>query len=110
MSNQVDVQRFAFALRIRPGTEAAYDAAHHGMSEELRNVYREAGLQNWTIFRMGTEVFGYVERRGDVVAGLEAVAAHPLEVAFNDALVDVFVEEADPLSGMRRLTEVWHGE
>jgi len=104
------VQRLAFSLAIRPGAEGAYDAAHASMPDELRSVYRDAGLSNWTMFRDGTEVVGYVESDGDVAAALDAVATHPLEVAFNDSLADVFVDETHPRHGMRVLAEVWHGE
>ena len=103
------MERLAFLLAIRSGTEQAYDAAHETMSDALHEVYRAAGLRNWTMFRLATEVVGYVECDGDIRAALAAVADHPLERAFNDRLAEVFVDETDPRHGMRELKEIWHG-
>lgn len=103
------MQRLAFLMSIRPGTEQAYDHAHQCMSEELYDVYHRAGLRNWTMFRLGTQVVGYVECEDDVRAALAVVARHPLERAFNDALADVFVPEGHRAYGARELEEVWHG-
>jgi len=97
--------RFAFRFHIAPGSAERYRRVHDEMSARLRDVYRDAGLRNYCIFLDGEEAFAFVEAEGDPAAALAAVSRHPLEIAFNDELVDVIVG-LDP--GPARLPEVWH--
>lgn len=96
--------RFAFRFKIAPGAEERYRQVHDEMPAALREVYREAGLRNWSLFLDGEEVFAFLEA-DDPEAALAAVGEHPLEVAFNRELADVIVS-LDPVPAP--LPEVWH--
>ena len=104
------MNRLCFQLTIRPEMGPRYDEAHECMSDQLRRVYHDCGLKNWTMFRLDTLVIGYVECDGDVRKALADVAEHPLEVAFNAALADVFVNDATGSPVLRELNEVWHAD
>ena len=45
------MQRVAFLLRLRPGTEAAYDQAHKEVWPEMPALLKRAGISEYSIFR-----------------------------------------------------------
>ena len=53
--------RAAFVLRVRPDRIDEYLLAHRQVWPEMLDAIRSAGIRNYTIFRHGTEVFGYIE-------------------------------------------------
>jgi L-rhamnose mutarotase len=47
--------------RLRPGSEAEYDAAHEAVPPELLEAIRRAGVTSWLIFRDGLDLFHSIE-------------------------------------------------
>ena len=45
------MQRVAFLLRLRPGTEEAYDEAHAAVWPEMLALLKRAGVSQYSIFR-----------------------------------------------------------
>ena len=45
------MQRIAFILRLRPGTEEAYDKAHAEVWPEMLALLKRAGISEYSIFR-----------------------------------------------------------
>ena len=54
-------QRTGFVLQVRPDKIDDYVEAHKRVWPELLDALRSAGIRNYTIFRAGTNVFGYFE-------------------------------------------------
>ena len=54
-------QRTGFVLHVRPDKIDEYVEAHANVWPEMRDALSSAGIRNYTIFRAGTEVFGYFE-------------------------------------------------
>lgn len=46
-----DAKRHAFILKLRPGTEKAYDKAHESVSPELIALLKQVGITEYSIFR-----------------------------------------------------------
>ena len=46
---------------LRPGREAAYDAAHERIPDELIEAHRRVGIHDWRIWRSGRNLFHLVE-------------------------------------------------
>ena len=46
-----DAKRYAFMLKLRPGTEEAYDKAHEVVSPELLALLKRVGISEYSIFR-----------------------------------------------------------
>lgn len=55
------MQRIGFTMQIKPGTEAEYKQRHDDIWPELVELLRAKGLRNYSIFRQGLTLFGYVE-------------------------------------------------
>lgn len=54
------MQRIAFQLRVKPGSEAAYDEAHRHVWPELLAELQACGVREYSIFRRGCELFLYM--------------------------------------------------
>jgi L-rhamnose mutarotase len=52
-----DVRRYAFILKLRPGTEKAYDRAHESVSPELIALLKRVGISEYSIFRRDLLLF-----------------------------------------------------
>ena len=55
------MMRVALHTRLKPGAEAAYEAAHREVPAELTAAIRAAGVRSWTIWRSGLDLFHLVE-------------------------------------------------
>ena len=53
--------RYAFHLTIREGLEDEYDRRHSAVWDDMKRMLKGAGISNYSIFRDGTDVFGYWE-------------------------------------------------
>jgi L-rhamnose mutarotase len=51
----------ALHTRLKPGAEAAYEAAHGDVPPELTAAIRAAGARRWRIWRSGLELFHLIE-------------------------------------------------
>jgi L-rhamnose mutarotase len=47
------MQRVAFLLQLKPGTEAAYDEAHRHVWPEMLALLKRADVSDYSIFRRG---------------------------------------------------------
>jgi L-rhamnose mutarotase len=54
-------QRAAFILHVKPDRIDDYVEAHGNVWPEMLQALRDAGIRNYSIFRSGTDVFGYFE-------------------------------------------------
>jgi len=98
-------QRSAFVLRVRPDRIDEYVEAHRKVWPEMLQALRDAGIRNYTIFRAGTEMFGYFE-----ADDLERAAAHLARqevcARWQDAMAEL-LEERVPDAGPPPLEEVF---
>lgn len=46
-----DAKRYAFILKLRPGTEHAYDKVHESVAPELLALLKRVGISEYSIFR-----------------------------------------------------------
>ena len=55
------MERVCFTFSIFEGQEAEYKKRHDEIWPELVDVIKAAGMQNYSLFRRGTEIIAYVE-------------------------------------------------
>jgi L-rhamnose mutarotase len=91
-------QRSAFVLHVRPDKIDQYVEAHRQVWPQMLQALTDAGIRNYSIFRAGTDVFGYFE--SDDLAKSEAhMAAQPVNTRWQDTmapLLDQRVPDAGP--------------
>jgi L-rhamnose mutarotase len=82
------MMRVALHTRLRPGAEAAYEAAHRNVPQELTAAIRAAGVHSWTIWRSGLDLFHVVEC--DDYRGMLAKLEHlPVNVAWQARMAEL---------------------
>ena len=98
-------QRSAFVLRVRPEKVDEYVNAHRHVWPEMLEALRAAGIRNYTIFRAGSEMFGYFET-DDLEAAERHLAAQEVSGRWQDAMAEL-LEERVPDAGPPSLEEVF---
>ena len=89
------MQRIAFLLRLREGTEAAYEAAHANVWPEMLALLKRSGISEYSIFRRDQLLFltMHVEDFEQTWARIEA---DPINTRWQQAMAPYFAP-LDPL-------------
>jgi len=98
-------QRAAFVLHVKPDRIDEYVEAHRNVWPEMLQALRDAGIRNYSIFRSGTEMFGYFESDD-----LERAGAYMADQDVNDRWQDAMgelLEQRVPDGGPPPLEEVF---
>jgi L-rhamnose mutarotase len=98
-------QRAGFVLRVRPDRIDEYVEAHSSVWPEMRNALRVAGIRNYTIFRAGTQVFGYFEA-DDLDAAERYLAAQEVCTRWQNEMAEL-LEERVPDGGPPALEQIF---
>ena len=91
-------QRSAFVLHVRPDRIDEYVEAHAEVWPEMLRALTDAGIRNYSIFRAGTDVFGYFES-DDLEGAAEYMAAQPVSTRWQDRMAPLLsgrVPDAGP--------------
>jgi L-rhamnose mutarotase len=102
------VERLCFTFELRPGTEAEYKKRHDEIWPELVDAIKEAGFENYSLFRRGTQVVGYVECEPDAASAFAALGPNEANARWSKWFEDVIVSLTDEDGELYRLEEVWH--
>ena len=98
-------QRSAFVLRVRPDRIDEYIEAHRNVWPEMLDALRAAGIRNYSIFRAGTDVFGYFEAE-DLAAAERYLAQQNVSTRWQDEMAPL-LEERVPDAGPPALTQIF---
>ena len=93
------MERFAWKARVKEAKLDEYQYRHAHIWPEMKQVLKDAGISNYTIWNVGNDLFGYFEcEKG--VAYAEAYQAKSAVVdKWNEYMKDVMVMEMDPKTG-----------
>lgn len=98
------MERYAWQARLLPGKKEEYVRRHDAIWPEMKELLREAGIRNYTIWCTGDTLFGYYEcdsvREAGRIQDESAVVAR-----WNAYMKDVMVMERDPVTGAQPLLE-----
>lgn len=53
--------RVGFSMQLKPGNEAEYKKRHDEIWPDLLGLLKGAGIRNYSIYRQGLTLFGYLE-------------------------------------------------
>jgi L-rhamnose mutarotase len=102
------MQRIAFLMHIAPGAEEEYQRRHQQVWPEMLAELKAAGCHNYSIFRAGPDLFGYLEV--DHLDDYRAYLAKSAVAARWEAhMGDILIREVDPATHFPPLLpEVFH--
>ena len=102
------MERFAWKATVKDGMLAEYRRRHDTIWPELKEVLKEAGISNYTIWNTGNELFGYFECEKGVAYAEEYQAKSAVVDRWNEYMKDVMVMELDPVTGAQpRMEQVF---
>ena len=102
------MQRVAFIMRIKPGTQEEYRRRHKQVWPELQTDLKHAGCQNYSIYLHDTELFAYMEV-DNFERYLVAMAASHASERWEAQMSDILIRETEADTGFPPvLEEVFH--
>ncbi len=102
------MQRIAFIMKIKPGSEEEYRRRHQQVWPELLADLKQAGCSWYSIYMRGLELFAYMEVE-DFQRFLSTMAASRASEHWEQYMSDILVRETDPATGFPFvLPEVFH--
>lgn len=102
------MQRIAFLMRIAPGSEDEYERRHQQVWPEMLAELKAAGCHNYSIFRDGLHLFGYLEV-DDLDHYRSYLAGSAVAGRWESHMSDILIREVDPETNFPPLLpEVFH--
>ena len=90
--------RIALHTRVRADRIEEYEQAHTAVPAELTEAIRAAGVESWTIWRSGTDLFHVIDC-ADYGAVLAHLAALPVNVAWQARMAELLEVTHDYSAG-----------
>ena len=96
------MEKYAWKAKVVDGQIHEYERRHREIWPELKEVLKEAGIRNYTIWTDGINLFGYyecdsVKFASDVQNKSEVVKK------WDEYMKDVLIMEKDPVTGAQPL-------
>ena len=92
------MERYAWKAAVLPGKIAEYCRRHDEIWPEMLEMFRRAGIRNYSIWQTGDTLFGYYER-DDLQTALAVQKNAPVSAHWRAYMHDVIRMERDPKSG-----------
>lgn len=104
-------ERYAWKATILEGKRAEYVKRHDEIWQEMKDVLKSAGIENYSIWTCGNELFGYYECNKGVTYAAKVQAESPVVDRWNEYMKDVMVMELDKETGAQpKLEQVFYLE
>ena len=88
-----------------------YRRRHDEIWEEMKDVLKQAGIRNYSIWMSGEDLFGYYECEYGIEHAARVQAESPVVARWDSYMKDVMVMERDENTGAQPLlTEVFYFE
>jgi L-rhamnose mutarotase len=99
-SNDRELKRFAFILRLREGAAEEYDRAHREIWPEMIEMLKRGGIREYSIFRRGNLLFLTLEAV-DFESAFSQFDTEPVNLRWQAALGHLFEPHEDLQPGER---------
>lgn len=102
------MERYAWKAIVHEGKLNEYQKRHDEIWPEMKQVLKEAGISNYTIWNVGNELFGYYECEKGVDYAAKVQGKSPVVAKWNEYMKDVMTLAMDQKTGAQeRLKQVF---
>jgi L-rhamnose mutarotase len=91
-----ELKRYAFQLRLKPGSEAAYEESHKAVWPEMLALLKRAGISEYSIYRRDLLLI-LALRSENFEASWRIIEADPVNTRWQQAMAPYF----EPIEGLR---------
>ena len=103
------MERYAWKAVLKNGKKDEYIRRHKEIWREMVEVLKSAGIENYSIWLGGNELFGYYECNKGIEYAAKVQAESPVVDKWNEYMKDVMTMELDKTTGAQPLlTEVFY--
>lgn len=93
------MEKYAWKGYIKEGMKEEYIKRHDEIWPEMKEVLKEAGIKNYTIWNTGNELFGYYECEKGADFAAKVQSESPVVDRWNEYMKDILIMEMDPVTG-----------
>lgn len=105
------MERYAWCGRIKDGKIDEYKRRHDEIWQEMKDMLREAGVCNYSIWNVDDRLFGYYECEHGIDFAARVQGESPVTARWNEYMDDILELEMDPETGaQKKLVEVFRFE
>jgi L-rhamnose mutarotase len=102
------MERVCFTFEIYEGKEPEYEKRHAEIWPELVTALKECVFNNYSIFRRGLNVVGYVELEPNSKTAFAKLRDYDVNDRWSEWFQDVILNLSDNHGNLMRMNEVWH--
>ena len=99
------MEKYAWKALLKEGKKEEYIRRHNEIWGELVDVLKNAGIENYSIWLCGNELFGYYECKYGIAHAGKVQAESPVVAQWNQFMEDVMDMEIDERTGAQPLLE-----
>lgn len=102
------MEKYAWSARVKKDKIEEYKNRHDNIWQEMKDVLKQAGIVNYSIWLCGDTLFGYYECEKGVKFAAQVQAESPVVKKWNEYMKDVMEMDLDPETGAQpHLTQVF---
>lgn len=99
------MEKYAWKAILKEGKKDEYIRRHDEIWPELVEVLKNAGIENYSIWLVGNELFGYYECSKGIAFAGKTQAESPVVDRWNEFMKDVMDMPIDEKTGAQPLLE-----
>ena len=99
------MEKYAWKATVKEGKRDEYILRHNKIWQRMKDVLKEAGIVNYSIWTCGNEPFGYYECEKGIEFAANVQKNSPVVAEWDEYMRDVMVMEHDPVTGAQPLLE-----
>ena len=105
------MERYAWKATLKEGQLEEYRRRHDAIWPELKELLKQAGIRNYSIWNVGRDLFGYYECEKGVDYAAKTQAESDVVARWDEYMKDVMIMEPDPVTGAQpKLTQMFYLE
>jgi len=97
------MEKYAWKATVKEGCMEEYIRRHDNLPEDMKDLLREAGIRNYTIWNVGNTLFGYYECEKGVEFAARVQSESPVVARWDDYMSDILIMQKDPVTGAQPL-------
>lgn len=99
------MERYAWKAILKDGKKEEYIRRHNEIWQDLVDVLKSAGIENYSIWLNGNELFGYYECEKGIAYAGKVQAQSPVVEKWNEYMKEVMDMPIDDKTGAQPLME-----